>query len=111
MTRAFYLTIIVVLARGLSATSAVHPSPLAIAESAAATAKEMRPYTELIEHTDAKIEMLPIPGGKFTMGSPDAEKGRYPDEGPQHEVELSPFWIAKCEITWDAYDVWMSDLD
>jgi hypothetical protein len=28
-------------------------------------AAEMKPYAELIEHTDAKIEMLPIPGGKF----------------------------------------------
>ena len=71
----------------------------------------MEPYTELVEHTDAKIEMLPIRGGRFLMGSPDSEKGRYADEGPQHEVEISPFWMAKCEITWDAYEVWMSDLD
>src|SRR4051794_28986097 len=88
-----------------------HPAPLPIPEAEAKTQAEMKPYTELIEHTDAKIEMVPIRGGKFTMGSPDSEKGRYPDEGPQHEVEISPFWMAKCEITWDAYEVWMSDLD
>lgn len=71
----------------------------------------MKPYTELIEHSEGKIEMLPIKGGKFMMGSPKTESGRQDDEGPQHEVELAPFWMARCEITWDAYDVWMSDLD
>ena len=71
----------------------------------------MKPYAELIEHTDVTIEMVPIRGGKFLMGSPDGEKGRKADEGPQHEVEIAPFWMAKCEITWDAYEVWMSDLD
>ena len=88
-----------------------HPAPLPVPDSAAKTEAEMKPYTELIEHTDAQIEMVPIKGGRFLMGSPESEKGRNPDEGPQHEVEISPFWMAKCEITWDAYDVWMSDLD
>jgi formylglycine-generating enzyme required for sulfatase activity len=91
--------------------AADHPAPIVIPESEAKTEAEMKPYTELIEHTDARIDMLPIKGGRFLMGSPDDEKGRYPDEGPQHEVELSPFWMAKCEITWDAYEVWMADLD
>ena len=95
----------------LSSFAADHPAPLAISDADAKSEMAMKPYTELIEHTDAKIEMLPIRGGKFVMGSPESEKGRYPGEGPQHEVELSPFWMAKCEITWDAYDVWMSDLD
>src|SRR4030095_3631076 len=88
-----------------------HDAPLAVADSDAKSAAEMKPYAELIEHTEAKIEMVPIPGGKFTMGSPASEKGRKADEGPQHEVEISPFWMSKCEIAWDAYDVWASDLD
>jgi formylglycine-generating enzyme required for sulfatase activity len=91
--------------------AADHSAPLTIPDADAKTEAAMKPYTELIEHTDAKIEMLPIRGGKFMMGSPETEKGRYPDEGPQHEVEVSPFWMAKCELTWDAYEVWMSDLD
>ena len=88
-----------------------HPAPIPIPASAAKTEAEMKPYAEVIEHTDAKIEMVPIRGGKFTMGSPGNEKGRREDEGPAHEVEVAPFWMAKCEITWDAYEVWMSDLD
>jgi formylglycine-generating enzyme required for sulfatase activity len=107
---ALYLIVAATLAAS-PASAADHPAPLPVPDSDAQTESQMKPYTELVEHTDAKIEMLPIRGGKFTMGSPDSEKGRYPDEGPQHEVEISPFWMAKCEITWDAYDVWMSDLD
>jgi formylglycine-generating enzyme required for sulfatase activity len=93
------------------ASAADHPAPIVIPASVAKTEGAMKPYTEVIEHTDAKIDMVPIRGGRFLMGSPETEKGRYPDEGPQHEVEISPFWMARCEITWDAYDVWMSDLD
>ena len=99
------------LAAAATISRADHPAPIAIAESAAKSEAEMKPYAEVIEHTDAKIDMVPIRGGKFMMGSPDAEAGRKKDESPQHEVEISPFWMAKCEITWDAYDVWASDLD
>ncbi len=84
---------------------------LSVKDSTASSEKEMKPYAELIEHTTATIDMVPIPSGKFRMGSPDSEAGRRADEGPVHEVELSPFWIGKYEITWDAYEVWMDDLD
>ncbi len=50
--------------------------------------------------------MVPIPGGTFTMGSPAGEKKRSADEGPQHEVAIAPFWMAKCEVTWDEYDAY-----
>jgi formylglycine-generating enzyme required for sulfatase activity len=84
---------------------------LAVPDSEAATEAEMKPYFEVIEQADVKFEMLPIPGGAFMMGSPEDEADRREDEGPQRKVEISPFWMAKTEITWDAYDVWMSDLD
>jgi formylglycine-generating enzyme required for sulfatase activity len=84
---------------------------LPVKDADAQSPDQMKKYVELIEHTSAKIEMLPIPGGTFEMGSPDSEPGRKTDEGPVHPVQISPFWMSKCEITWDAYDVWMSDLD
>jgi formylglycine-generating enzyme required for sulfatase activity len=55
--------------------------------------------------------MVPIRGGKYLMGSPPGESGRNEDEGPQHEVEIEPFWMGKCEVTWDEYEVWMFSLD
>jgi formylglycine-generating enzyme required for sulfatase activity len=84
---------------------------LPVPDSEAATEGEMKPYIELLEHTQAKIEMVPIKGGEFLMGSPDKEEGRKDDEGPQHKVKVSPFWMGKFETTWDAYEVWMFDLD
>ncbi|WP_231604503.1 formylglycine-generating enzyme family protein [Crateriforma conspicua] len=71
----------------------------------------MKPYSESLEYTDVTIEMVPIPGGKFLMGSPDSESGRRPDEGPRHEVRLDPFWMGKYEITWEQYEIWSSRLD
>jgi formylglycine-generating enzyme required for sulfatase activity len=82
-----------------------------IPEAEAKTEAEMKPYTEVIPGTDIKIEMVPIPGGKFLMGSPPDEPGRREDEGPQIEVEIEPFWMSKYEITWEQYDAWALKLD
>src|SRR4051812_12513367 len=99
------------LLTGWQTAQAVHPAPLPITDSEARSEAEMKPYTDLIEHSEGKLDMLPIKGGKFLMGSPPNEKGRKPDEGPQHEVEISPFWMSKFEVTWDVYEVWMADID
>ncbi len=41
-----------------------------------------------------------IPAGRFWMGSPEDEEGRWNDEGPQHEVELSRgFWLFDTPCT------------
>jgi formylglycine-generating enzyme required for sulfatase activity len=45
------------------------------------------------------LEMVWIPAGTFMMGSPDSEQDRKSDEGPQHAVILSGFWMAKYELT------------
>src|SRR5205807_5552525 len=58
-----------------------------------------------------KFLMVPIPGGKFTMGSPDKEDKRNADEDPLHEVTIEPFWMEEHETTWDEYQVFMFNLD
>ncbi|MBW1918152.1 MAG: formylglycine-generating enzyme family protein [Deltaproteobacteria bacterium] len=40
-----------------------------------------------------------ITGGSYLIGSPLEEPGRYLNEGPQHRVTLSPFYITATEIT------------
>jgi formylglycine-generating enzyme required for sulfatase activity len=85
--------------------------PIAVPAAVAASAAEMKPYTEPLEHTSFKIEMVPIPGGTFRMGSPDAEPQRRDDEGPQHEIQISPFWMSRHEITWNQYEVWGDRVD
>ena len=64
--------------------------PVEVKDSQATSQADMKPYAEIIEQTEATIDMLPIPGGKFMMGSPESEPNRKADEGPQHEVEISP---------------------
>lgn len=85
--------------------------PLTVKDSVAAAPADMKPYAEPLEHTTYKIEMVPIAGGTFLMGSPESEAGRREDEGPQHEVEISPFWMSKYEITWNQYEVWGDKVD
>ncbi len=99
------------LALPLSHVAAEDALWLPIQDSSATVESEMKPYDEVVEHTRATIHMVPIPGGSFVMGSPEDEVDRKDDEGPQHEGKIQPFWMAECEINWDAYDVWMFDLD
>ena len=49
--------------------------------------------------------MVPIPGGKYTIGSPEGEAKRGEDEGVScaSEVEIKPFWMGKHEVTWDEF--------
>lgn len=64
-------------------------------------------YVEKI-NDKVSFDMIAIPGGAFLMGSPDGEKGRKPDEGPQHPVTIKPFWMGKWEVRWDEYDWYWS---
>ncbi len=107
----FYSLACIAPLSSIRAEEKAHPKPLEIANASAKTQEEMKPYTESIEHSSKKIEMVPIPGGEFAMGSPAGEKGRSSDEGPQHRVSIDPFWMGKYEITWGAYDIWAADLD
>ncbi len=71
----------------------------------------MKPYRELLPGSDVGFDLVPIRGGRFVMGSPASEHDRKDDEGPQHEVELSPFWMGRCEVTWNEYHQFMEKLD
>lgn len=48
---------------------------------------------------DVILELVEIPGGEFTIGSPKEEEGRIPTEGPQRRVTLPSFWMGKYEVT------------
>jgi formylglycine-generating enzyme required for sulfatase activity/tripartite-type tricarboxylate transporter receptor subunit TctC len=50
-------------------------------------------------------EMVVLPSGSFTMGSPANEPGRHSNEGPQHEVTIAQrFAISQFELTFDEWD-------
>ncbi|NNJ26463.1 Hercynine oxygenase [Planctomycetes bacterium LzC2] len=94
-----------------SATKAADAPKVAEPGENAKTAAEMKAYTEEIANTDLTFEMVPIPGGEFTIGSPEDEEGRGEGEGPQRRVSVSPFWMATKEVTWDEYDAFFQRQD
>src|SRR5690349_18122963 len=55
--------------------------------------------------------MVPVPAGSFMIGSPDDEKNRDTDEGPQKKVQLSAFWMAEHEVTFAEWDAFFKNLD
>ncbi|MEK8015979.1 MAG: formylglycine-generating enzyme family protein [Candidatus Parabeggiatoa sp.] len=58
---------------------------------------------------EIKLEMVYIPGGHFMMGSPEDEKGRDDNEGPQHSVTIAPFYMSKYPITQSQYQSVMGE--
>jgi formylglycine-generating enzyme required for sulfatase activity len=66
-------------------------------------------YTESLADGKVRFVMVAIPGGVFRMGSPLGEKGRAADEGPQHAVRIRPFWMGRCEVTWEEYDLFRAE--
>lgn len=78
-----------------------------MANSTVTDPAQMKPYASEIPGTGVEFEMVPIPGGEFTMGSPETEPGHKPDEAPQHRVQISPFWMGKFEVTWNEYELFM----
>jgi formylglycine-generating enzyme required for sulfatase activity/uncharacterized caspase-like protein len=49
-------------------------------------------------------EMVVVPAGRFTMGSPNGEKDRLDNEDPQHVVMIGrPFAVAKLHVTHEQY--------
>ena len=45
------------------------------------------------------LEMVKIPGGTFTMGSPESEEGSSEGERPQHDVTVPQFFMGKYPVT------------
>ena len=67
----------------------------------------MVPYTETIPGTDISFEMIPVPAGTYSMGSPESEAGHQADEGPQIKVNVDPMWVCKTEVRWIEYKEFM----
>lgn len=54
----------------------------------------MKPYTRTIAGSEIVFEMAVVPGGEFEMA-------------PGRKVKIDPLWMAKTEVTWDAYRLFM----
>lgn len=69
-----------------------------------ASPAEFKPYTEQIPKFGVNVEMIPIHGGRFLMAA--IEK-----DGQPRAVDVKDFWMARCEIPWEAFDVYAHSKD
>lgn len=54
-------------------------------------------------------QMIGIPAGRFAMGSPPGETGRFDTEGPQHFVTVKAFALATTDVTTEEYLAFLRD--
>ncbi len=55
-------------------------------------------------------EMVVVPAGSFTMGSPQNEEASYDNERPQRQVTFArPFAVGKFAVTFDEWDACVAD--
>ena len=59
------------------------------------------------EDTNGMIEMVWIPAGTFTIGSPAAEPGRWDDEIQRQITLTNGFYIGKYQVTQEQYETVM----
>lgn len=52
-------------------------------------------------------ELVQIPGGISLIGSPETEEGRFAWEGPQHLVDVAPFWMGRYPVTNQQYGLFL----
>jgi formylglycine-generating enzyme required for sulfatase activity len=91
--------------------SMIEPSVPAITNAASGPAAPLAPERERAlkpkdtfkECADCP-EMVVVPAGSFTMGSPESETGRFDNESPQHVVTISkPFAVGRLHVTVDQF--------
>jgi formylglycine-generating enzyme required for sulfatase activity len=73
-----------------------------------AVERALKPH-DTFKECDKCPEMVVVPAGSFTMGSPGSEPGRGVDESPQHQVTIArPFAVGKFDITVDQYTAFVA---
>jgi formylglycine-generating enzyme required for sulfatase activity len=93
--------ILVILAAG--AAQVKRAQNVAMNTAAQSAGKTLAAYTETIPGTVVKFDMVPVPGGTYTITDPKTGKPR--------QVTIKPFYIGKTEVTWDEFDVFVHKLD
>lgn len=46
-----------------------------------------------------ELELVAIPGGTYVRGAPQTEEGWQPNQAPQQEITIAPFWLSRTPIT------------
>ena len=87
----------------LASISSRTPAPLSEQEECALTSRAM------FKECETCPQMVVVPAGSFTMGSPAKEESRSDDEGPQHEVRIAKaFAVGKFVVTVDEFKAFVT---
>lgn len=62
-----------------------------------------------IEHTSVFFELIQIPGTIYQMGSSISDSISNPDQSPKHLVRLDSLWVGKYEVTWELFDLFLTE--
>ena len=84
--------------------------PKNFTEKVARVQDSTRTTTQKIARHDGEVRHGLRPRRRVHDGQPGrAKPGREADEGPQHKVKVGRFWMGKCEVTWDEFDLFWYD--
>jgi formylglycine-generating enzyme required for sulfatase activity len=88
-----------------AATPAVGVFPQARARALSAAQERMLKPGDTFEECEKCPQMVVVPAGSFTMGSPESETGRAANEGPERKVSIAkPFAAGKFAVTFEEWD-------
>jgi len=66
---------------------------------------------QIFKECDECPVMVVVPSGRFIMGSPDSEAGRFDNEGPQHPVAFPhQFAVGRYAVTFEEWDACVADM-
>lgn len=81
-----------------------------VAPKPAAVARTPGPAGTPFQECETCPQMVTLPAGRFTIGSPASERGRNPDEGPQREVSIAtPFAVSRYPVSFDDWDACLAE--
>jgi len=108
LPRSFYRSLaftcsVILVILGAGAAQVKRAQNVAMNTAAQSAGKTLAAYTETIPGTVVKFDMVPVPGGTYTINDPKTGKPR--------QVTIKPFYIGKTEVTWDEFDVFVHKLD
>lgn len=89
----------------------VQASPVSITVAPLSPEREraLKPK-DTFNECDKCPEMIVVPAGTFTMGSPASELGHSADEDPQHTVTfVRPFAVGRFALSFDEWDACVAD--
>ena len=66
-------------------------------------------FNQKIKGSDITFKMISVHGGKYTLGSAASDKDAEVDETPAKTVEISDFWMAETEVTYDLFQLFLDE--